>query len=235
VYHELIHGSLGFTTTTIILQLFWILSGTTQVSWHQKGKTRKAKPIRIHCSKRQWVAVAPAGPYANPTRPQIDNHGSTQHLVFLQVECPSCCIGPHNWHNNQFSHFCTIHPLPPCTDHSKARWRQCPMPPHTQFVGPIRVPHVGPGNTSIRSSLFPDWRLQEVTKHGFNFLCYRMTFIATTTLTQLINLASHSVQLFCMVHDCVQWEDRPTDWRCYSICNRPHHRRLSLQHHHLTR
>ena len=28
------------TTTTIILQLFWNLSGTTQVSWYQKGKTK---------------------------------------------------------------------------------------------------------------------------------------------------------------------------------------------------
>jgi len=36
------------TTTTIILQLFWILSGTTQVSQYQKGKTRKVKPIWIY-------------------------------------------------------------------------------------------------------------------------------------------------------------------------------------------
>ena len=34
-------------------------------SRHQKGKTRKIKPIWIYWSKRQWVAVASAGPYAN--------------------------------------------------------------------------------------------------------------------------------------------------------------------------
>jgi len=49
-----------------ILQPSWILSGTTWVSRHQKGKIRKVKPIWIYCSKRQWVAVASAGPYANP-------------------------------------------------------------------------------------------------------------------------------------------------------------------------
>jgi len=30
----------------------WILSGTTWVSWHQKGKTRKVKPIWISWSKK---------------------------------------------------------------------------------------------------------------------------------------------------------------------------------------
>jgi len=34
------------------------LSGTTWMSRHQKGKTRKVKPIWIYWSKRQWVAVA---------------------------------------------------------------------------------------------------------------------------------------------------------------------------------
>jgi len=37
---------------TIVLQLFWILSGTTRVSWYQNGKTRKVKPIWIYWSKR---------------------------------------------------------------------------------------------------------------------------------------------------------------------------------------
>ena len=40
-------------THTTILRPSWILSGTTRVSWHQKGKTRKVKPIWIHWSKRQ--------------------------------------------------------------------------------------------------------------------------------------------------------------------------------------
>jgi len=38
--------------TTIILQFIWILSETTRVSWYQKGKTRKTKPIWIYWSKR---------------------------------------------------------------------------------------------------------------------------------------------------------------------------------------
>jgi len=43
----------------------WILSWITWVSRYQKGKTRKVNPIWIYSSKRQWVAVASAGPYAN--------------------------------------------------------------------------------------------------------------------------------------------------------------------------
>jgi len=52
-------------THTIILLLFWKMSGTTRVSRYQKGKTRKVKPIWIYWSKRQWVAVASAGLYAS--------------------------------------------------------------------------------------------------------------------------------------------------------------------------
>jgi len=43
----------------------WTVFGTIQIRWYQKGKTRKVKPIWIYWSKRQWVAVASAGPYAN--------------------------------------------------------------------------------------------------------------------------------------------------------------------------
>ena len=35
------------------------------MSWYQKGKTRKVKPMWIYWSKRESVAVASAGPYAN--------------------------------------------------------------------------------------------------------------------------------------------------------------------------
>jgi len=52
------------------------LSGTTR--W---ASTRKVKPIWIYWSKRQWVAVASAGPYANL-------HSTTLHL---KAGCPSCC------------------------------------------------------------------------------------------------------------------------------------------------
>jgi len=37
-------------THTTILWPSWILSGTTQMRWHQKGKTRKVKPIWIYWS-----------------------------------------------------------------------------------------------------------------------------------------------------------------------------------------
>jgi len=50
-------------TKHIVLRLFWILSGTTQVSRYQKGKIRKVKPIWIYWSKRQSVAVASAESY----------------------------------------------------------------------------------------------------------------------------------------------------------------------------
>ena len=39
-------------THTTILWPSWILSGTTQVIWHQKGKIRKVQPIWIYWSKR---------------------------------------------------------------------------------------------------------------------------------------------------------------------------------------
>jgi len=39
-------------THTTILQPSWILSGTTQLSRHQKSNTRKVKPVWIYWSKR---------------------------------------------------------------------------------------------------------------------------------------------------------------------------------------
>jgi len=60
------------------------LSGTTRVSQKQKCKSTKVTPIWIYWSKRKWVAVASARPYANLcTLPQTDNHISTSW-------CPSC-------------------------------------------------------------------------------------------------------------------------------------------------
>ena len=45
----------------------------------------------LYWSKRQWVAVASAGPYAS-LHLQIDNHASTPPLSsLLQAGCPSCC------------------------------------------------------------------------------------------------------------------------------------------------
>ena len=64
------------------------MSGTTRVSLHQKGKTRKVKPIWIYWSKREWVAVASAWPYAKLTWPQTDNHTSTPPLKFFTGRMP---------------------------------------------------------------------------------------------------------------------------------------------------
>ena len=52
--------------------------------------SRKAKPIWVYWSKRQWLAVAAAGPYANLHLAQTHNHASTPSLSFLQARCPSC-------------------------------------------------------------------------------------------------------------------------------------------------
>ena len=43
----------------------------------------------FYWSKRQWVAVASAGPYAICTLLQADNHASTPPLSFLLAGCPA--------------------------------------------------------------------------------------------------------------------------------------------------
>jgi len=63
----------------------WTLSGTTWVSQYQKDETMKVKPVWIYWSKRQWVAVASTGPYANLHLPQTDNHTSTPPLSFYRA------------------------------------------------------------------------------------------------------------------------------------------------------
>jgi len=47
------------TDTHTVLQPSWILSGTTRVSRHQKGKTN------LDLLEQEVVAVTLAGPYAN--------------------------------------------------------------------------------------------------------------------------------------------------------------------------
>jgi len=72
-------------THTTVLWPSWILTGTTWISWHQKGKTRKVKLIWIYWSKRvsgsgiSW-AICKSAP-----RP-----ASIPPLSFLQAGCPSC-------------------------------------------------------------------------------------------------------------------------------------------------
>ena len=62
------------------------LSGTTQVSWYQKGKTN-LDFTEARDSKWQWN---PLGHMQVCTLLQTDNHASTHHSVFLQAGCPSC-------------------------------------------------------------------------------------------------------------------------------------------------
>ena len=63
------------------------LSGTTQVSWYQKGKT-KLDFIKARDSEWQWHQL---GSMQVCTLLQTDNHASTPSLCFLQAGCPSCC------------------------------------------------------------------------------------------------------------------------------------------------
>ena len=62
------------------------LSGTTQVSWHQKGKTN-LDFTESRDSEWQWHQL---GHKQVCTLLQTDNHASTPPLVFLQAGCPSC-------------------------------------------------------------------------------------------------------------------------------------------------
>jgi len=64
-------------------------SGTTQVSQYQKSKNQSG----IYWSKRQWVAVASAGPYASlhlARRSRQITTPAPHHSCFLQAGCPSC-------------------------------------------------------------------------------------------------------------------------------------------------
>jgi len=73
------------TSTTLLHPFNSPLSETTRVSRYQKDKTRKVKPIWIYWSKRQWVAVASAGPYANlHLAPDTASH----HSIFFTSQMP---------------------------------------------------------------------------------------------------------------------------------------------------
>jgi len=62
------------------------LSGTTQVSRYQKGKTN-LDFTEARDSERQWHQL---GHMQVCTSLQTDNHASTPPLFFLQAGCPSC-------------------------------------------------------------------------------------------------------------------------------------------------
>jgi len=62
------------------------LSGTTRVSWYQKGKTN-LDFTEARDSEWQWNQL---GRMQVCTSLQTDNHTSTPPLSFLQAGCPSC-------------------------------------------------------------------------------------------------------------------------------------------------
>jgi len=62
-------------------------SGTTRVSWYQKGKTN-LDFTEARYSEWQWHYL---GHMQVCTSLQTDNHASTPPLSFLQVGWPSCC------------------------------------------------------------------------------------------------------------------------------------------------
>ena len=62
------------------------LSGTTQVSWYQKGKTN-LDFTEARDSEWQWHQT---GHMQVCISLQTDNHASTPSLSFLQAGCPSC-------------------------------------------------------------------------------------------------------------------------------------------------
>jgi len=66
--------------------VYRLFSGTTQVSWYQKGKTNPDF-TEARDSEWQWHQL---GHMQVCTSLQTDNHSSTPPLSFLQVGCPSC-------------------------------------------------------------------------------------------------------------------------------------------------
>jgi len=62
-------------------------SGTTQVSWYQKGKTN-LDFTEARDSEWQWHQL---DHMQVCTSLQTDNHASTPPLSFLHAGCPSCC------------------------------------------------------------------------------------------------------------------------------------------------
>jgi len=82
--HEFSTTQLPSSSITGIMSLVLLFNGlfsrTTRVSRHQKSRTILVKPIWIYWSKRQWVAVASAGRYANLHLTPDRYHASTPPL-----------------------------------------------------------------------------------------------------------------------------------------------------------
>ena len=73
-------------TCTYVRMFNGPLSGTTRVSWYQKGKTN-LDFTEARDSEWQWHQL---GHTQVCTSPKTDNHASTPPLSVLQAGCPSC-------------------------------------------------------------------------------------------------------------------------------------------------
>ena len=77
------------THNTIVLLLFWNMSGTIRVSRYQKGKTRKVKAnldlLEQEIVSGSGICWAICSLHLIP-----DNHAKIPPLSFLQAGCPSC-------------------------------------------------------------------------------------------------------------------------------------------------
>jgi len=86
-------STIHYRTTHTITQSFYCSSGFCPglAGWAgtRKAKPGRIKPIWIYWRKREWVAVASAGPYAS-LHLIPDNHANIPPLSFLQAGCPSC-------------------------------------------------------------------------------------------------------------------------------------------------
>jgi len=68
----------------VVVPFNGLFSRTTWVSWHQKGRTI----LDFTEARDDGVAVASAGPYADYTLLQTDNHASTTSLKFFTGALP---------------------------------------------------------------------------------------------------------------------------------------------------
>jgi len=76
-------------THTTVLLLFWNLSGTTQVSWYQKGKTKKVK-TNLDLLEQEIVsgsgicwAICKSAPHPRPPRQHPTTQFFTGRMPFL--------------------------------------------------------------------------------------------------------------------------------------------------------
>jgi len=69
----------------------WTVSRTTRVSWYQKGKTRKVKPISNLLEQEIVSGIGISLAICKSAScPRQNSHASIPPLSFLQARCPSC-------------------------------------------------------------------------------------------------------------------------------------------------